>query len=256
MTETDLAIIAALRAGVTKARRDATTAAAFLVGKTDPEFGHPIWATLATDVPGFRGWGGRTPTAAEQAEHDAYKRIQGNFMRRWMAANYNPGFTVVEVDRDDLIEALRTDGAAGLQRLIAEQQGGPSPEQIARWARARQANLDAGKCLGCGGSTTEDGSCVGDGDDDYEPDNDSTLRREVSETGVRYLPVDSEPAEVHAEIDATITRLRAHADQLRAEDDELFRLTGEHDSGLAYKIGRIDAEIIKLTGNINDAKGI
>jgi hypothetical protein len=261
MTETDLAIVAALRAGVTKALRDTRTAAAFLIGKTHPDPDHPFWDTLQADV-------SRDDTELGRIERTAYKKIKDRFMQEWLAANFVPlpsdvalasalpGFTVVEVDRDDLVEALRNEGAIGLQKLIAQQQGGPSPEQLMRWARARQANLDAGKCLGCGGTTTQDGSCAGDGDENYDPDDDSTLRREVSETGVRYLPVYRDPAEVHAEIDATVTFLRAQVDQLRAEDGELFRLTGEHDAGLAYKIGRIDAEIVKLTGNTNDAKGI
>jgi hypothetical protein len=255
MTETDLAIIAALRAGVTKALRDTRTAAAFLIGKTHPEPDHPFWDTLKADL-------SKEDTPAGDAERAAYKHIQSKFMQGWLAANFVPlptdyerafpGFTVVEVDRDDLIEAIREDGADGVRRLVEKQQeqGGPSPEQLARWEKARQANLTAGKCLGCGGSMTEDGSCVGDGSSEYDPDDDSTLRREVSETGVRYLPVESEP------VDSKITRLRAQADQLRAEDEELYRLTGEHDAGLAYKIGRIDAEIVKLTGNTNDAKGI
>lgn len=253
MTETDLAIIAALRAGVTKALRDTRIAATFLIGKTDTEPDHPFWRTLATDVPGHKGWVDFEPTDAEKAEHDAYKRLERRFIDAWMIENFvPPGITLVEVDRDDLLEAIRKDGAEGVVRLLeqTQNQGGPSSEQRARWAQARAANLIAGKCLGCGGGMTEDGSCLGDGDADYDPDYDKTLRLQVSETGVLYIPIEQEPA------GAKVARLRAQVDQLQAEDDELFRLTGEHDRTLAYRIGVIDGEIVKLTVNINDAKGI
>ena len=252
MTETDLNIVAALRRGVTKAQRDIKIAAAFLIGKTDPDMHNPFWDTLANDVPGYKRDGSNPAINPEQkAEERAYQRVQSRFMNRWMTENYRPDPAALLAKIlpgaivTDITDLLRGgESGADLLRTIRDALAEADPEGF---SEARRLNAQAGKCLGCGGPIDAENRCDGGGTEDYDPDADPTLRR-VSETEPEkgWVPVDPEP------IENKVARLRAQRDQMHAE----YMETGEQDAILAFKIGQIDADIIKLTGDNSNAKGL
>ena len=75
--------------------------------------------------------------------------------------------------------------------------------------RQFKANLEAGYCLGCGGSLSENGGCMGDGD----PDWDGTPP--VSETAAEKLARELASLSPQEKLNK-ITGLRARLDQLKA----------------------------------------
>ena len=85
--------------------------------------------------------------------------------------------------------------------------------------RQFKANLEAGYCLGCGGSLSENGGCMGDGD----PDWDGTPP--VSETAAEKLARELASLSTQEKLNK-ITGLRARLDQLKAsahdQDGELM----------------------------------
>ena len=85
--------------------------------------------------------------------------------------------------------------------------------------RQFKENLEAGYCLGCGGSLSENGGCMGDGD----PDWDGTPP--VSETAVEKLARELASLSPQEKLNK-ITGLRARLDQLKAsahdQDGELL----------------------------------
>lgn len=95
--------------------------------------------------------------------------------------------------------------------------------------RQFEANLEAGYCLGCGGSLSENGVCMGDGD----PDWDGTPP--VSETAAEKLS----PQEKLNKI----TGLRARLDQLKASADDQ---DGELTMTEAAELENISAELNAL----------
>ena len=79
--------------------------------------------------------------------------------------------------------------------------------------RQFKANLEAGYCLGCGGSLSENGGCMGDGD----PDWDGTPP--VSETAAEKLARELASLSTQEKLNK-ITGLRARLDQLKASADD------------------------------------
>ena len=87
-------------------------------------------------------------------------------------------------------------------------------ESVTRMAdRQFRDNLEAGYCLGCGGSLSENGGCMGDGD----PDWDGTPP--VSETAAEKLARELASLSPQEKLNK-ITGLRARLDQLKASADD------------------------------------
>ena len=110
-------------------------------------------------------------------------------------------------------------------------------EGVARMAdRQFKENLEAGYCLGCGGSLSENGGCMGDGD----PDWDGTPP--VSETAAEKLARELASLSPQEKLNK-ITGLRARLDQLKASADDQ---DGELTMTEAAELDNISAELNAL----------
>lgn len=106
--------------------------------------------------------------------------------------------------------------------------------------RQFKENLEAGYCLGCGGSLSENGGCMGDGD----PDWDGTPP--VSETAAEKLAKELASLSPQEKLNK-ITSLRARLDQLKAS---------AHDQGgdlMPNEVAELDGISTELNALLVDA---
>lgn len=231
----------AVRIGQNKAKRDIELCKMFFDehGNNPPyEIAERFFSSLGDDV-----------DRDSEYEEKAYLKDIRKFQDKWRKSNPEfrlpGGVTVGRIaiqlpdgmsmdDVDNTVEG-REFLANAISNLISEKTGVPVEEVRAAFVRrGLQANLEAGKCLGCGGDIDEDGDCVGDQGLTPTP-----TQPEVSETEQleQYVSTLSSTDKLRR-----LVYLRSRLDQLKAESEEIDGVT----PGMADELNSIVAELAAL----------
>ena len=237
------AIKRAIQTGVEKALRDVRLVEEFMKehdGNPAPDVAERFFKSLDRDNDVNRD---------DEQEIFAYAKIvrayQENLARErgvdvmdiFSSKSNSEPVRVIEIDGEDFTPE-------SLAERIKNEMPGADPgiiaaviEGVAMLAdRQFKENLEAGYCLGCGGSLSENGGCMGDGD----PDWDGTPP--VSETAAEKLARELASLSTQEKLNK-ITGLRARLDQLKASADDQ---DGELTMTEAAELDNISAELNAL----------
>lgn len=214
------AIKRSIQTGTSKALRDVRLVDQFMKehdGNPAPDVAERFFKSLDRDNDVNRN---------DEHELFAYSVIVRAYQRKLAA---DQGVDVMDIfsskSKSESVRVIEIDGEdftpESLAERIKNEMPGADPgiiaaviEGVAMMAdRQFRDNLEAGYCLGCGGSLSENGGCMGDGD----PDWDGTPP--VSETAAEKLARELASLSPQEKLNK-ITGLRARLDQLKASADD------------------------------------